>query len=346
MEFLSNYGLFLAKSITVVAAILFVVIGIIAASSRARKEHHGDIEIEYLNDKYDDLEHTLKHAILSSDEFKQQQKQLKKKQKDAKKQQKTSPENERKKRIYVVKFEGDMKASAVSSLREEITAILTMAEREDEVVICLESPGGMVHTYGLAASQLTRITKQEIPLTVVVDTIAASGGYLMACIGNKILAAPFAIIGSIGVVAQLPNFHRLLKKNDIDFEMFTAGEHKRTVTMFAENTDKGRQKFIQELEETHELFKGFVAEHRPQVNVSEVATGEIWYGQRALEHQLIDDIQTSDEYLMSKRGECDIYAIKFTEKKTLQEKLGLAAQSVGDGFISRILDRLRNDRSF
>ena len=346
MEFLSNYGLFLAKSITVVVAILFVVVGVIAAGSRSRKEQAGDIEVEHLNDKYDHLEQTLKHAVLSSDELKAQQKQHKKKQKEEKKQKKEQTDDERKKRIYVVKFEGDIKASAVSSLREEITAILTMAEREDEVVLCLESPGGMVHTYGLAASQLTRITASDIPLTVVVDAVAASGGYMMACIGNKILAAPFAIIGSIGVVAQLPNFHRLLKKNDIDFELFTAGEHKRTVTMFGENTDKGRQKFIEELEDTHELFKSFVAEHRPQVNVSEVATGEIWYGRRALEHNLIDDIQTSDEYLMSKREECDIYAIKFAAKKTLQEKLGLAAQQAGDGFMTRLWDRLRNDRFF
>ncbi len=346
MEFLSNYGLFLAKSVTIVAAILFVVIGIIAASSRSKKDHDGEIEVEHLNEKYDELEHTLKNAILSAEELKQEQKQIKKKQKDEKKQKKAQSEEERKKRIYVINFDGDTKASAVSSLREEITAILTMAEREDEVVLCLESPGGMVHTYGLAASQLNRITKHEIPLTIAVDAVAASGGYMMACIGNKILAAPFAIIGSIGVVAQLPNFHRLLKKNDIDFEMFTAGEHKRTVTMFGENTDSGRKKFMEELEDTHELFKSFVSEHRPQVNVGEVATGEIWYGQRALEHNLIDDIQTSDEYLMSKRNECDIYAVTYAEKKTLQEKLGLAVQHASDSFITKLWDRLRNDRLF
>jgi serine protease SohB len=346
LEFLSNYGLFLAKSITIVVAILFVVIGVIAAGSRSKREHEGEIHIEYLNEKYDEMEQSLQQLILDKDEIKQLHKVEKKKHKEDKKKKKNHSEEERKKRIFVIKFDGDTKASAVSSMREEITAILTVAEKHDEVVLCLESPGGMVHSYGLAASQLTRITKQEIPLTVIVDAVAASGGYMMACIGNKILAAPFAIIGSIGVVAQLPNFHRLLKKNDIDFEMFTAGEYKRTVTMFAENTDKGRQKFTEELEDTHELFKSFVAQHRPQVNVTEVATGEIWYGQRALEHKLIDDIQTSDEYLLAMRQECDIYEVKFCEKKTLQEKLGLAAQHASDSFISKIWDHLRYDRLF
>ena len=251
-----------------------------------------------------------------------------------------------KKRIYVLNFDGDVKASAVESLREEITAILTIATPDDEVVLCLESPGGMVHTYGLAASQLIRITKKDIPLTVVVDAVAASGGYMMACIGSKILAAPFAIIGSIGVVAQLPNFHRLLKKNDIDFELFTAGEHKRTVTMFGENTEKGKAKFVEELEDTHELFKSFVSEHRPQVNVSEVATGEIWYGQRALENNLIDDIQTSDEYLMSKREECNIYQVSYETKKTFQEKLGFAAQHATSGVIDKLMERFGSNRQF
>ena len=348
MEFLSSYGLFLAKSITVVVAILFVVVGIIAASSRKKHDQEGDIQVTYINDKYDDLEQTLKSAILDESELKQEHKALKKKAKEEKKLKKKHPskDEEKKKRVFVLDFDGDVKASAVASLREEVTAILTMARREDEVVLCLESPGGMVHTYGLAASQLARITKQDIPLTVVVDAVAASGGYMMACIGNKILAAPFAIIGSIGVVAQLPNFHRLLKKNDVDFELFTAGEHKRTVTMFGENTDKGRQKFIEELEDTHDLFKNFVAEHRPQVNVAEVATGEIWYGQRALENNLIDDVQTSDEYLMAQRQDSDIYQVKYAEKKTLQEKLGLAAQHATDGVFTKVWERLRNDRPY
>ena len=230
MEFVINYSLFLAKAVTIVAAILFVVVGIIAASSRGKKEQEGQIEVTLINDSYDDHEHAIKAVVLDEEALKKEAKSLKKKQKDDKKK-KQSTDDDQKKRIYVLNFDGDVKASAVESLREEITAILTMATPDDEVVLRLESPGGMVHTYGLAASQLTRITKQGVPLTIVVDAVAASGGYMMACIGTKILAAPFAIIGSIGVVAQLPNFHRLLKKNDVDFEMFTAGEHKRTVTM-------------------------------------------------------------------------------------------------------------------
>jgi serine protease SohB len=345
LEFLSNYGLFLAKSITIVVAVLFVVIGVVAASSRGRKEPHGHITVTRINDEYDDHEEALKSAVLSEEELKKEHKAEKKKRKAEKKKPPADDENS-KKRVFVLDFDGDVKASAVSSLREEITAILTIATPDDEVVLCLESPGGMVHTYGLAASQLSRITQKEIPLTVVVDAVAASGGYMMACIGNKILAAPFAVIGSIGVVAQLPNFHRLLQKNDIDFEMFTAGEHKRTVTMFGENTDKGKAKFVEELEDTHELFKSFVSEHRPEVNIAEVATGEVWYGQRAVEKNLIDDVQTSDEYLMSKRHDSEIFHVSFEEKKSIQQKLGLAAQYATDGVISRLFALFSNKRHF
>ncbi len=348
MEFLANYGLFLAKSLTIVIAILFLAVGLFAISSKGRKEEEGHIEVKNINDKFESLEQAIKSVVLDDEAIKAEHKAEKKHHKEEvkaqKKQAKSDELVERKKRIYVLKFYGDVKASAVSNLREEVSAVLTMADRADEVVLCLESPGGMVHGYGLAASQLQRISNKEIPLTVAVDMVAASGGYMMACIGSKIIAAPFAILGSIGVVAQLPNFHRLLKKNDVDFEMFTAGEHKRTVTMFGENTEKGRQKFSEELEDTHELFKSFVSEHRPQVNVSEVATGEIWYGARALENDLIDDIQTSDEYLMAQRDECDIYSITFAHKKSFQEKLGLAAQYSVEAVFDRIMSRLQSSR--
>jgi serine protease SohB len=194
------------------------------------------------------------------------------------------------------------------------------------MLVRVESPGGMVHGYGLAASQLRRIRDAEVPLTIAVDKVAASGGYMMACVANRIVAAPFAVIGSIGVLAQLPNFHRLLKKNDIDFELFTAGEYKRTVTMFGENTDKGREKFSEELEETHELFKQFVTTNRPEVDIDKVATGEIWYGQKAVEKGLVDELQTSDALVQGYLADWDVFEVKFVHKKNWQEKLGLAAE--------------------
>lgn len=345
MEFLSQYGLFLAQAITIVVAILVVVIGIVAVSSRQRHDHDGHISVKKINDRFEEMENAIKSAVMSAADWKKWQKDQKKQHK-AEQKQKQKDSDERRQRIYVLDFNGDVKASAVENLREEVTAVLTMAEPCDEVVVKLESPGGMVHTYGLASSQLDRIRSHEIPLTVTVDAVAASGGYMMACIANRIVAAPFAIIGSIGVLAQLPNFHRLLKKNDIDYEMLTAGEYKRTLTMFGENTDKGRQKFVEELEDTHDLFKNFVSEHRPQVNINEVATGEIWYGRRALEKNLIDDVQTSDEYLMSKRKDCDIFEICFEVKKSLPEKLGMAAETSLDRVVTRWLGRITRSRFF
>lgn len=241
----------------------------------------------------------------------------------------------------MLNFKGDMRAAAVSNLREEITAVLSQATQDDEIVIRLESAGGMVHSYGLASSQLDRIVKKGIPLTVCVDKVAASGGYMMACVADKIIAAPFSILGSIGVVAQMPNFHRLLKKHDVDYEMLTAGEYKRTLTMFGENTEKGREKFIEDLEQTHDLFKDFVQQHRTEVDINNIATGEVWLGTKALEMKLVDDLKTSDEYLVEKMADADIYEVSYVHKKSLQEKVGLAAENSADRLLMRWWSRLR-----
>jgi serine protease SohB len=357
LEFLTEYGLFLAKTLTFVVAI-FVIVSLVASlSGRSKKSDKGQIEVTKLNEKFDHLRESLRDAMLDEDEYKEFEKAEKKRLKEEKAQKKKAAKNKSesadaenaataKKRVFVLDFHGDIKASEVDSLREEITTVLTIAKPTDEVVVKVESGGGMVHSYGLASSQLVRITDKKIPLTVCVDKVAASGGYMMACVADKIVAAPFAILGSIGVVAQLPNFHKLLKKNDIDYEMFTAGEYKRTVTMFGENTEKGRAKFVEELEDTHVLFKQFVSEHRPQVDVEKVATGEVWFGARAKEVNLIDELQTSDEYLFAQAEAADIYEVEFTHKKTLPEKLGLAAQSAVDRLLMTWWERLNISRWF
>ena len=244
-------------------------------------------------------------------------------------------------KIYVLDFKGDMAASAVESLREEITLILSTAKAgRDRVVVRLESPGGMVHGYGLAAAQLVRLRDAGFHLTICVDKVAASGGYMMACIANEVVSAPFAIVGSIGVVAQVPNFNRLLKDNKIDFELYTAGQYKRTVTMFGENTEEGKAKFEEELQQTHALFKHFVEKYRPQLNVEKVATGEHWYGRDALDLNLVDKLQTSDEYLLHLLTQHDVYSIQTRKKPTLGEKLGLQAAQIVDSLIPTVMNKV------
>jgi len=357
LEFLTNYGLFFAKTLTFVVAVFIVVSLILSAGGRGKKSEKGQIHVSKLNEKFKSMREALQHSVLDEDQLKVLEKDEKKRvkaekaehKKLAKVKTKTDIEaikEEHKKRVFVIDFHGDIKASANESLRESITAILTLATPADEVVVKVESGGGMVHSYGLASSQLARITSKEIPLTVCVDKVAASGGYMMACVANKIVAAPFAILGSIGVVAQLPNFHRLLKKNDIDYEMFTAGEFKRTVTMFGENTTKGREKFVEDLEDTHVLFKEFVTEHRPQVDIAAVATGEVWFGRRAKDVNLIDLLQTSDEYLLDQAESADIFEIEFTVKKSLPEKLGIAAQVAVERALLSVWEKSQLNRWF
>ncbi len=334
MEYLYEYGLFLAQAVTLVAAVLILVAGLVALGQRQRTElHEGHIEIRKLNDKYRHIGDAIHQVVSDPEEIKRDRKARKKAEKTAaKKRKKKSGEageqgaDSRRPRLYVLNFHGDLKASAAENLREEVSALLLKAGEGDEVLTRVESPGGLVHGYGLAASQLQRIRDAGVPLTVAVDKVAASGGYMMACVGNRIISAPFAVVGSIGVMAQLPNFNRLLKKHDIDFELLTAGEYKRTLSLFGENTDKGRAKFIDELEETHALFKSFVGANRPGLDIGRVATGEVWYGQNALEVGLVDEIMTSDAYIQERLEQWDVFELKFVHKKNWQERLGLAVE--------------------
>ena len=325
MDFLYDYGLFIAKAITIVAAILLALGGIISLLSK-QKHGKGHLEISSLSEKLESITEFARGELLSDYELKQFHKEQKKTLKAKKKAQKNkdtdAPDNGQ---LFVIDFTGSMDAHEVDYLREEVTAILCVAKPKDEVLVRLESGGGVVHGYGLAASQLQRIKDKGIKLTISVDKVAASGGYMMACVADHVLAAKFAIIGSIGVIAQLPNFNKLLKKSNIEFEQHTAGEFKRTLTMFGENNDQGREKFKAELEDVHHMFKDFVQTQRPELDINQVATGEYWYGIKAKELGLVDDIQTSDDYILTANESKKIFTVKYSMKKSLPERLGLAA---------------------
>ena len=340
MDFLSDYGLFLAKTLTI--AVVLVLLIIVVAANAARHRHEGrskgNIVVSKLNDEIDDLKEDIRHEILDEEVLKAEAKAEKKQKKAEAKARKANPEDEEEegKRIYVLDFDGDTRASEVEDLRQCITAILTLARPDkDEVMLRLESPGGMVHSYGLAASQLVRLRKHGISLSICVDRVAASGGYMMACVANRLIAAPFAYIGSIGVLVQLPNVHRLLKDNKVDFEMVTAGEYKRTLTTFAENTDKDRAKVQEEVDEMHDLFKRFIHENRPGMDMAAIATGEVWTGTQALERGLIDAIETSDEWVMDKCNDASVYRVSWEQKKPFKDRLS----SLFEGSLTAALDK-------
>ncbi|MDO6639269.1 protease SohB [Shewanella sp. 10N.286.52.C2] len=332
MEFLSEYGMFLAKAVTIVVAILAVVI-VVLASSIKHKTEKGELKLTDVTDELKELEKELKQELLSKKQFKAYEKKLKADEKAADKE--DAPTS----KVFVIDFKGSIDAGEVASLREEITAVLTVADENDQVLVNVESGGGMVHGYGLASSQLDRLKQANIPLTICIDKVAASGGYMMACVANKIVAAPFAIVGSIGVVAQLPNFSRLLKKHDIDYEQHTAGDFKRTLTVFGENTDEGREKFQQELEETHVLFKQFVSKYRPDMDIAKVATGEHWYGQQAIELGLVDAISTSDDVVLELAKKHQVIKIKYQMKKKLADKIAHGASLSVDSVLNRLMER-------
>lgn len=351
MEFLTEFGLFIAKAATIVVA-LVVVISVVMSAAQKDKGDDGDgeLRVRKLNEKYRKLRESLHARLLSSHERKAWSKKHKKEEKARAKAEKEKlkageGQAEDKKRVFVLDFDGDIKASDTDPLRKAITAVLSVANpATDEVVIRLESGGGLVHSYGLAAAQLDRIRSKGLHLTACVDKVAASGGYMMACVADRIVASPFAVLGSIGVVAQLPNFHRLLKENNVDFEVLTAGEHKRTLTVFGENTEKGRQKFLEDLEDTHVLFKEYVSERRPELDISAVANGDIWFGRRALDVNLIDEIKTSDEYLIEACESADVISVSYQRKRTLPEKLGLATSAALEHTVWKLLSAFRNQK--
>lgn len=329
MEFLSDYGLFLAKALTFVVVVALI-LGLVASAGQKAKPEK--LKVQYLNKKLKKLKKRLQEEVLDKKQLKTLQKEEKKSSKDS--------VDESKPKVYVLNFNGDIKASQSESLKDEITALLSLGDYIDEVVVKVESGGGMVHQYGYAASQLDRIKAQGIPLTVCVDKVAASGGYMMAVVADKIIAAPFSVIGSIGVIAQLPNFNRLLKKHDVDFEVHTAGEYKRTLTVFGENTDKAREKFKEDLQDVHVLFKNFIHTHRPTVDLDEVANGDVWYGQDALKQNLIDEVSTSDDYLMKRCEEADVYLLSSEQKKPLLKRIGGSAQAALTQSIEQVLNKI------
>ena len=315
-EFFAAYGLFLAELATL-AVLVVAVVAIIIATRRGG--HAEGLVVQHLNRSFEDSADELKLAIDGKGRHKKEAKaRAKERKREAKardKQEQTKP------RTFVLDFKGDLRASAVASLREEVSAVLQFAKPGDDVLLKLENPGGTVHEHGLAASQLLRLKQRGVPLTVAVDKVAASGGYLMACVADRLIAAPFAIIGSIGVLAQLPNFNRLLEEKGVDFEQVTAGRYKRTLTVFGKNTDEGREKLRQEVEDVHELFKAEIARYRPQVDLDRVATGEHWHGIRALELKLVDELRTSDDVLLEAAKQRDLYHLVYKRRRALPERV-------------------------
>ncbi|EPJ45388.1 MAG: putative protease sohB [Osedax symbiont Rs2] len=395
VDFLYEYGMFLAKAITVIATILLILVGLLAIGGRGKRDQaHGEISLTSINDNFEEMKDAIESMVIDPEVYKQQLKALHKKEKKEAKERKkqakadakqaklalkeaekseadavelpanketiakvenadvtsdgsqpqesehAADEHQERKRVFVLDFNGDIRASEVDLLREEISAVLSFANTRDEIVLRLDSAGGMVHSYGLAASQLQRIKAAKIKLTICVDEVAASGGYMMACLADNLIAAPFSILGSIGVVAQLPNFHRVLKKHGVDYETFTAGEYKRTVTMFGENTEKGKEKFIEEIQDTHLLFKEFVAQARPNVDIDQVATGEVWFGQRALEKNLVDELNTSDDFLMKICQTADVYQVRYEIKKSLGERLSDMTVKTSGKVVTNIVEKM------
>jgi serine protease SohB len=335
MEILADYLVFLLKVFTIALAITVPLL-LIIGSSKGKTQSKGKLAITNLSEKFEDMGNIVRSSNMNP-------KELKKFYKDITKNKKKKTD-EKESSVFVLNFNGDIQASEVEKLKYEINAILLSESECKEVVVKVESGGGSAYAYGLCAAELKRLVDNDISLTVCIDKVAASGGYLMSCVATKIIAAPWAIVGSIGVIAQLPNFHRLLKKNLIDFEMHTAGEFKRTLTTLGENTEDGREKFKADLEDLHVIFKDFVKEQRPEVDTAIVATGEVWQGEEAVRVGLVDSLETSDNYLVNLSKDATLFEIEYIEKKNLSERFAFSMQLILEKSVIKFYDLINRDR--
>lgn len=319
----SDYFLFLLKTVTFVFAFVVVVGAIIRASKgTVETPGQGKLVVSDLNKALESIRTRMQSQLLSKKALKKIQKEKKA---EAKLKKGSTEESET---AFAIRFKGDIQASQVNQLRQEVTAILAIAKPGDEVVVSIESPGGAVSGYGLAASQLQRLVDAELKLTACVDKVAASGGYMMACVADKIYAAPFAIVGSIGVVSQIPNIHRLLKRLDIDVDVLTAGKHKAPMTLLGENTDEGRAKHKQDLTAIHNRFKSLVGSHRSELDIDGVSEGDFWLAEDALELKLVDGIKTSDDYLQDLCKTANVYRVQWVPHQSIEQRLKGASNAL------------------
>ena len=318
MEFLADIGGFIIKAGVIVVA-LVIILGVVAQTAQKQKRGKGELDVTDVSKELNEMRDSLRIELLDGKAQKKAQKALKKARKGE-----HSPQS----KLFVIDFKGSVDAKEVDSLKREVNAIVSIATDQDEVLVRLESGGGVVHGYGLGAAQLQRLIDHGLKVTIAVDKVAASGGYMMACVGNNILSAPFAFIGSIGVVAQLPNVNKWLKNHDIDIEQITAGEYKRTLTVLGENTEEGRRKFKQDLESIHHQFKEHVRRHRPELDIEKVATGEVWTGTEALELGLVDEVITSDAWMLKQLDTHRILKVEYSIKKPLSERFAKGAATL------------------
>lgn len=301
MEALLELVVFAAKAGMMCLAVALIV-GLIAKSAKDKITHTGKIKVLKLSERLAQFHKSVDESLLSPTDFDTKWKGVK-------------PASKPKK-LFVLDFNGGIEADEVKCLREEITTIITTGCNADEVLIRLQSGGGTVDGYGLVASQIDRLKKAGLKVTVSVDRVAASGGYMGAVVADKIIAAPFSYIGSIGVIGQVPNIHKLLKEKGIEIEQHTAGQYKRTLTTVGETTDEGREKFKADLQRMHEHFKDHILKYRPDIEIEKVATGEVWNGSDALELGLIDDIKVSDDFIGEMWNEFEVLELKYEPPRT------------------------------
>lgn len=164
-------------------------------------------------------------------------------------------------------------------------------ERVKAIVLRVDSPGGTV-----AASEeiATYVKECEKPVVVSVGDVGASGAYMISSQADSIWANPGSSVGSIGVIAQIPNVSGLLDMVGVEFQTFTAGEYKDAGSAYRDLTKEEEALIQGEVEEAYDQFIDIVAEGRglERAKVEELAIGWTWSGVRAKELGLVDEVGT------------------------------------------------------
>ncbi|MDP3296608.1 MAG: signal peptide peptidase SppA [Thermodesulfovibrionia bacterium] len=196
-------------------------------------------------------------------------------------------------KVGIIRVEG-----VILDSRDVIDELKTYAKDSSikAVVIRIDSPGGAVAPAQEIYKEIVKL-KKEKKVVASMGSVAASGGYYIACPADKIVANPGTLTGSIGVIMEIPNIEGLMKKIGVETKVIKSGKHKDIASMFKSMTEEERKILQSVLDDVHDQFIRAVSEGRNMKyeNIKELADGRIFTGKKAKELGLVDTLGNLDD---------------------------------------------------
>ncbi|WP_343192796.1 S49 family peptidase [Buchnera aphidicola (Taiwanaphis decaspermi)] len=301
MEFIYSYILFIIKTLSVLFFLhLFSKIIIIYILKKNDIYLNNTLKVELLNNHYKKLKNDLS--------FFQKKKIINQKN-----------VYNKKSNLYILDYNDKIKKNKIKKLREEISSIILVAKKNDEVLLRLENTSDIVYEYGLVIAQLQRLRKKGIKLIISIDKIVSNGGYIIACVADHISASPFSIIGPINIVVNIPNIDKYTQTSNLNNQLNDCNTFTK-LTLIKNNTKIYVNKIFNKLDIKKYIRNSFIKDMRPSLNLNKIFNQNYWIGENAINEKLIDSINTSDDILFSKKDTHNLLKIKYVYKSNIVEK--------------------------